>query len=45
MVREGAVDREFLKYQLIYSNKLAYLQLVTVWFREAILPKVMNEVT
>ena len=29
MTREGAGDREFLIYLLIYSNKLAYLQLVT----------------
>ena len=28
MTREGAGDREFLIYLLIYSNKLAYLQLV-----------------
>ena len=30
MVREGTRDREFLIYSLIYSNKLAYLQLITV---------------
>ena len=29
MTREGAGDREFLIYLLIYSNKLVYLQLVT----------------
>ena len=28
--REGTGDGEFLIYSLIYSNKLAYLQLVTV---------------
>ena len=30
MVREGVGEREFLIHLLIYSNKLAYLQLVTV---------------
>ena len=30
MAREDTGDREFLIYQLIYSNKLAYLQLITV---------------
>ena len=30
MTREGAWDREFLIYSLIYSNELAYLQLITV---------------
>ena len=30
MAREGTEDREFLIYSLIYSNKLAYLQLITV---------------
>ena len=30
MAREGARDREFLMYLLIYSIKLAYLQLITV---------------
>ena len=30
MAREGSGDREFLIYLLIYSNKLAYLQLITV---------------
>ena len=30
MAREGAGDREFLIYLLIYSNKLTYLQRITV---------------
>ena len=30
IVREGTRDREFLIYPLIYSNKLAYLQLISV---------------
>ena len=30
MALEAAVDREILIYLLIYSNKLAYLQLITV---------------
>ena len=30
MACEGAGDRKFLIYSLIYSNKLAYLQLITV---------------
>ena len=30
MAREGARDHEFLIYSLIYLNKLAYLQLITV---------------
>ena len=30
MVREGTRDREFLTYPLIYSNKLAYFQLISV---------------
>ena len=30
MVREGVGDHEFLIYLLIYSNKLAYLQLISV---------------
>ena len=30
MAREGTEDREFFIYSLIYSNKLAYLQLITV---------------
>ena len=28
MVREGAAEREFMIYLLIYSSKLAYLQLM-----------------
>ena len=31
MAREGAGDLEILIYLLIYSNKLAYLQLITVF--------------
>ena len=45
MARDGAGDREFLIYLLIYSNELAYLQLKKVWFTEAVLPQVMNKVT
>ena len=30
MVREAAGDRQFLIYLLMHSNKLVYLQLVTV---------------
>ena len=30
MVREGSRDGEFLIYSLIYSNKLAYLQLIAI---------------
>ena len=30
MVRERIGDREFFIYSLIYSSKLAYLQLITV---------------
>ena len=30
MARVGAEDHEFLIYSLIYSNRLAYLQLITV---------------
>ena len=30
MTHEGTVNREFLRYLSIYSNKLAYLQLWTV---------------
>ena len=41
MTREGAGDREFFIYLLIYSNKLAYFQ--QVWFIEAVLPKVMDK--
>ena len=32
MVDEGAEDRQFLMDLLIYSNKLAYLQLIAVLF-------------
>ena len=45
MAREGIGDHEFLIFLLIYSSKLAYLQLITVWFIEAVLPKVINKVT
>ena len=38
MAREGDGDREFLIYLLIFSNKLAYLQLKQFWFIEAVLP-------
>ena len=31
IVREGTRDREFFIYSLINSNKLAYLQLITVY--------------
>ena len=31
IARKGAGDRETLIYLLIYSNKLAYLQLITVF--------------
>ena len=30
MASEGTGDREFLIYPLIHSNKLTYLQLITV---------------
>ena len=30
MTPEGVGDREFFMYSLIYSNTLAYLQLITV---------------
>ena len=33
MVSEGAGDRKYLIYLLKYSNKLAYLQLITVGLR------------
>ena len=39
MTREGAGDREFLIYLLIYSNKLAYLQLITVLVYRSSPPK------
>ena len=29
MALEGAWNREFIIYSLVYSNKLAYLQLIT----------------
>ena len=49
MVRERTEDGEFLKYLLIYSNKLSYLQLITAYnscFRkETVFPKVMNNIT
>ena len=32
MAREGTGDHEFLMQSLIYSNKLAYLQLTKVLF-------------
>ena len=35
----GAGDREFLIYLLIYSNKLAYLQLITVLVYRSSPPK------
>ena len=39
MVREGAGDRESLIYLLIYSNKLAFLQLITVLVYQNFPPK------
>ena len=39
MTREGAGNREFLIYLLIYSNKLAYLQLITVLVYRSSPPK------
>ena len=39
MASEGTRDREFLIYSIIYSNKLAYLQLITVLLYEYSLPK------
>ena len=49
MVRDRTEDGEFLKYLLIYSNKLSYLQLITAYnscFRkETVFPKVMNNIT
>ena len=39
MASEGTGDREFLIYSIIYSNKLAYLQLITVLLYEYSLPK------
>ena len=47
MAREGAGECEFLIY--LYSNKLAYLQLITVLVygnpKVPKVPKVMNKVT
>ena len=48
MAREGTGDRELLIYLLIYSNKLAYLQLIPVLVYRSNPPKgmnVMNKVT
>ena len=39
MAREGAGDREILIYLLIYSNKSAYLQLITVLVYRSSSPK------
>ena len=39
MAREGTGNRELLIFPLIYSNKLAYLQLRTVLVYENSLPK------
>ena len=39
MARDGAEDREFLICSLIYSNKLAYLQLIRVSVYGSSLPK------
>ena len=39
MAREGTEDREFFIYLLIYSNKLAYLQLITVLVYRSSPPK------
>ena len=39
MAREGAGNLEFLIYLLIYSNKLAYLQLITVLVYRSSPPK------
>ena len=39
MAPEGAGDREFLIYLLIYSNKLAYVKLTTVLIYVSIPPK------
>ena len=40
MARKGAGDRGFLIYSFIYSNKLAYLQLLTVFVYGNNLPKI-----
>ena len=45
MAREGAGDHEFLIYLLIYSNKLAYLQLITVLIYGNSPPKSPENVT
>ena len=39
MVSEGAVNRQVFIYLLIYSNKLAYLQLITVLVYRSSPPK------
>ena len=39
MAREGTGDRKFFIYSLIYSNKLAYLQLITASVYGNSLPK------
>ena len=39
MAREGAGDREILIYLLIYSNKLAYSQLIRVLVHRTSYPK------
>ena len=39
MTREGARDRQFLIYLLIYSNKLALLQLIAVFVSRSRPPK------
>ena len=39
MAREGAGDHKFLIYLLIYSNRLAYLELITVLAYRSSLPK------
>ena len=39
VAREGAGGREFLIYLLIYLNKLAYLQLITVLVYRSSPPK------
>ena len=39
MAREGDGDFEFLIHLLIYSNKLAYLQLITVLVYRSSPPK------
>ena len=40
MTREGAGDHEFFIYLLVYSNELAYLQLVTGLVYRNSLPKI-----